>query len=288
MERLYATHDHWHVIATVNNSSEPTGRFAYAAFGAAHLLAANFDNTMNSRTFETLYGAYRCDFESGLYRARHRLLHANVGSWITRDPFKEYGDRNLYWYVDNASANYVDPLGLEKIITDQTNGFTYWITDDCFCDAPCYWRSRSAVTSDSKPGAGGPYDSADVFPTAGPYKNDPGGFGPNDILKTCDSRGRWIHGGGGPDYSDPRQGWYPTHGCTRMQNEDIQDLVNKVREYKNEHNKPVPYSRHSCPPHCVPKEYADCIDKYYSQFCAGNKADPAPPGTRRAKPVTCP
>lgn len=41
-------------------------------------------------------------------------------------------------------------------------------------------------------------------------------------ISTGDYRGRDIHGGGsGLDSpKSPRQGWYPTLGCLRMQNED--------------------------------------------------------------------
>ena len=45
-------------------------------------------------------------------------------------------------------------------------------------------------------------------------------------ISTGDYRGRDIHGGGSglDDPKAPRQGWYPTLGCLRMQNEDGQAL----------------------------------------------------------------
>ena len=45
-------------------------------------------------------------------------------------------------------------------------------------------------------------------------------------ITTGDPRGRDIHGGGSAldDPLAPRQGWYPTLGCLRMQNEDGEAL----------------------------------------------------------------
>jgi RHS repeat-associated protein len=108
------------------------------------------------------------------------------------------------------------------------------------------WPSKNDVSKRALPGADGPYESNDTYPTGGPYKNNAKAFGPNDILKTNDARGRWLHGGGTglPDPSAPEQGWKPTLGCTRMQNNDIQELVNRVRDFKEIFpGASVPYSR---------------------------------------------
>lgn len=45
-------------------------------------------------------------------------------------------------------------------------------------------------------------------------------------ISTGDARGRDIHGGGSglDEPKAPRQGWYPTLGCLRMQNEDGEAL----------------------------------------------------------------
>lgn len=54
-------------------------------------------------------------------------------------------------------------------------------------------------------------------------------------IHTGDPRGRDIHGGGsGCDYPyDPRQGWCPTYGCLRMQNEDGEQLSDLMIEAGN-------------------------------------------------------
>ena len=109
------------------------------------------------------------------------------------------------------------------------------------------YPSRNDVSSRARPGAADPYESNDMYPIRGPYENNKKAFGPNDILRTDDvSRGRWLHGGGTglPDPEAPRQGWMPTLGCTRLQNEDIRDLANQVREFKTQNpEETVPYER---------------------------------------------
>lgn len=55
-------------------------------------------------------------------------------------------------------------------------------------------------------------------------------------ISTGDSRGRDIHGGGsGLDAPKaPRQGWYPTLGCLRMQNEDGEALSRLIIDAGND------------------------------------------------------
>ena len=179
-----------------------------------------------------------------------RIYGADLGRWISRDPIGEAGGINLYGYVQNEPINRIDDLGLASIYTDQIDGVTYFNPNPEMPGPIFSWPSRSDVVPGSLPGAGGPYDSADVYPAEGPLHNNPRAYGPNDALLTDDPRGRWLHGGGsGLDNPlAPRQGWYPTHGCTRMQNDDIQHLVDKVRDFKEKNpGIPVPYSR-SRPP----------------------------------------
>jgi hypothetical protein len=62
-------------------------------------------------------------------------------------------------------------------------------------------------------------------------------------IDTKDLRRRHIHGGGSslPDPYAPRQGWRPTYGCIRMQNEDIQNLWGKIKSYNDTTGKDVPF-----------------------------------------------
>ena len=181
-----------------------------------------------------------------------------MAKWLSRDPIGEEGGINLYGYVGNNPINKIDPLGLAELYTDQTNGVTYFNPTPEEDGLVTSFASRSDVTDNSLPGAAGPYSSANVYPAAGPHRNLPVPYGPNDLLLTDDTeRGRWLHGGGTglPDPLAPYQGWMPTHGCTRLQNKDIQELVRLVRKFKKDHpGVKIPYKRSPDPyiPKAVP------------------------------------
>ena len=66
-----------------------------------------------------------------------------------------------------------------------------------------------------------------------PAENDEA-YGTFYISTGC-PRGRDIHGGGSglDDPYAPRQGWVPTYGCLRMQNEDGQELSYMIIEAGN-------------------------------------------------------
>jgi RHS repeat-associated protein len=114
-ERLYATHDQWHVISTVGTDGNATERYAYKAFGATQVLAPNFTTRSSSISrWETTYGAYRWDRESELYAVRFRYLHPGLGRWLSRDPIGERDSANLYQYAQNAPTTAVDFEGLES------------------------------------------------------------------------------------------------------------------------------------------------------------------------------
>jgi RHS repeat-associated protein len=63
--------------------------------------------------WETLYGVYRWDAESGPYQVRYRYQQPLLGTWITRDPIGYRGGFNLYAYSANAATNAVDANGLD-------------------------------------------------------------------------------------------------------------------------------------------------------------------------------
>jgi RHS repeat-associated protein len=240
----YYTRDH---LGSIREMTDGSGlihaRYGYDPYGRLTKISGDLNSDFT-------YAGYYNHSPSGLYTTLNRFYDPDLGRWINRDPIGEDGGLNLYRYVNNEPIGLVDPAGLASIYTDQTNGVTYF-NPNPEQTGPIYsWPSSSNVVPSSLPGAAGPYDSADVYPSKGPYKGNPYAFGPNDILRTDDDRGRWLHGGGSglADPLAPRQGWYPTHGCTRMQNEDIQDLVDKVRDLKKQiPSLQIPYSR-SAPP----------------------------------------
>jgi len=65
---------------------------------------------VNPFRFSTKY----CDDETGHYYYGYRYYSPTQGRWLSRDPIGENGGRNLYGFLDNDPANYVDVLGKWK------------------------------------------------------------------------------------------------------------------------------------------------------------------------------
>lgn len=232
------------VVNPTRNAVVWTWNLKGEAFGAT---APNEDPDRDGTGFEfsLRLPGQRFEASTGLNQNHHRDYDASIGRYVQSDPIGLAGSISTYGYVDADPMSRIDPTGLDSIVTHQNLGTTSYYDDNGNYVAS--WDSRSAVARNALAGAAGPYQSADVYPTRGPYKNNSTSFGPNDILKTDDTgRGRWIHGGGTglKDPRAPRQGWKPTMGCTRMQNEDIQELVDMVRDAKSRNpSKPIRYQR---------------------------------------------
>jgi RHS repeat-associated protein len=177
---------------------------------------------------------------SGLYLALYRAYDSDLGRWISRDPLENaefLQGPNLYGYVRNSPTGQLDPIGLACLITaegDGGTGITIFDPRPEGSGGPYVYPSSNSVFPNSLPGAAGPYVSGNIYILPGPHNDDPNAYGPNAIIETDDPRYRWIHGGGLglPDPLAPYQGWYPTHGCTRMQNQDIDDLTRIILDWQ--------------------------------------------------------
>jgi RHS repeat-associated protein len=125
--RLYALHDYFHPTAVIDTTGAVQERYGYDGFGTPRYMTAAFGSRASSvHGWETLYGAYRYDLESGLYQVRNRYLHCKLGRWLSRDPLGEPGFEvlpggknndlsdgpNLYAYIHNNPINTADPDGL--------------------------------------------------------------------------------------------------------------------------------------------------------------------------------
>jgi hypothetical protein len=185
---------------------------------------------------------------------------------------------NLYGFVGNDGVSWIDLLGLAQIITDQTNGKTYWIPDDCCCENVTEYDSLNKVVNSAKKGANDPYKSDDTKAGKTPaMKGNPKAYGPNDGILTNDPRGRWIHGGGSAlgdkGARAPKQPLCATMGCTRMHNEDIQDLADKRRnKEKDDPDEKVPYQRGLYEKGGLPPEVAKCREKFNSEDCVKKRS----------------
>lgn len=108
-------------------------------------------------------------------------------------------------------------------------------------------ETRNDIMPDSKPGADDPYWGRITGVEMGKLGDSYG----TAKIHTDDPRGRIIHGGGKsknkeliPDPYAPRQGWLPTQGCTRGQNEDVEELAKRIQQFQNDHPKvPIMYYR---------------------------------------------
>jgi len=210
------------------------------------------------------------DGESGASYFETRFLVSTLGrfnrvdSLALKSPLDWRDDPqkwNIYSYCGNRVFSFVDSDGRDVGNPDSTRnggsgGYGGVEADPCPASAkacivtdmdshrtsfyekgkePMHFESRNEVSKKSATGADSPYYSSDVRVEKGAYKGNATAYGPNDLLKTNDDRGRWLHGGG-TGLKDPgadRQGWKPTMGCTRLQNEDIQKLVDAVSTFKD-------------------------------------------------------
>ena len=127
--RLYVLHDYFNPTALIDISAAVQERYGYNAYGATNVMTAAFGTRASSSyDWETRFGAYRWDAESGLYQVRYRYLHPLAGVWLTRDPLilaqKQADDNtfspnelyksiigNLYLSILNNPVNNTDPTG---------------------------------------------------------------------------------------------------------------------------------------------------------------------------------
>jgi hypothetical protein len=152
---------------------------------------------------------------------------------------------NLYTYGLNNPIKYVDPSGLQSVVTEITGRTTTFDPRPLEpTGQPVTIETRVNVTRDSLPGAGDPFTTPNVI--VRDNIRDPRFGPPGAYIDTGDPRGRDIHGGGTglADPYEPRQGWVPTRGCGRGQNEDVQRLGDAIQDFQQRHpGVQIPYTR---------------------------------------------
>jgi RHS repeat-associated protein len=103
-----------------------------------HLYSAFGEQLSGSQTDAFGYRAqfgYYSDNETGLQLLTHRYYDPTRGRFVTRDPISYDGGVNLYSYVTNNPINFLDPLGLAKLVywgpaKDSKRGHVALLLDD--------------------------------------------------------------------------------------------------------------------------------------------------------------
>ncbi|GBC63469.1 hypothetical protein DENIS_4463 [Desulfonema ishimotonii] len=107
--RRYAYDANGNVGQLVNESGVIVARYEYDPFGN-EVRAEGTGAQGNPFRFSTKY----YDAETGLYYYGFRYYHSELGRWISRDPLKESGGWNLYFFVGNNPLINIDLFGLFK------------------------------------------------------------------------------------------------------------------------------------------------------------------------------
>ena len=101
------------------------------------------------------------------------------------------------------------------------------------------FKSGNKVASTSKAGADGPFSGYFTYISGGSRNSNEGAAYGTTKIRSSDARARWVHGGGS-GLSNPmaeKQGWRGTLGCTRAQNIDLENLTQKITEFKKKYPK---------------------------------------------------
>lgn len=100
-------------VAMTDSSGSIVNKYAYTPFGT---LVGSKETVSNPFRYVGKYGVM--DGDNGLYYMRARYYDSEVGRFITKDPIGFEGGVNLYAYVGNNPAKYIDPNGLCKTEDD--------------------------------------------------------------------------------------------------------------------------------------------------------------------------
>jgi RHS repeat-associated protein len=225
----YYTRDHLGSVREVTGATGTLqGQYDYDAWG-------NSVVTKGKMQVDFGYTGHYFHQPSRLNLALYRVYSPNLGRWISRDPIEEAGGVNLYRYVSNNPVGLIDRLGLSDAVFDRNNNTITITTNNG--QTFTYLAGNNTVNPTGNPnqvGSNGPAPNG-TYPVQAPVTNpNPaaaygpifypiGQVGPNgerqDIAR---ERGIGLHGG--------REGFdSPTHGCIRMNNQDITNLSNILR-----------------------------------------------------------
>ncbi|MGE4292535.1 MAG: RHS repeat-associated core domain-containing protein [Desulfovibrio sp.] len=185
------------------------------------------------------------DWDTGLVRFGWRDYDPETGRFTAQDPIGAAGGApDWYGYCLDDPINGRDPEGLETNATkpaslefDPSTGRMIFRDDT----GSYSYEARNDVVRGHTPIEDGAY-VPDVTPQT--IKKQPAYGPPGSYIDTGRKDQKDIHGGGSrcKDPYAARQEWRPTEGCIRMQNEDVQELSKKIKDYKKRTGNNVPFS----------------------------------------------
>lgn len=99
------------IIAISDEQGNIVQRYTYSAYG--RILSVQDPNF--SQPYR--YTGREYDTESGLYYYRARYYDSMIGRFLSKDPIGLLGGFNTYAYVGGNPLNFIDPFGLDAIVT---------------------------------------------------------------------------------------------------------------------------------------------------------------------------
>ncbi len=136
----FYTFDHLGSIREIiaSDGSTISARYSYDPYGRSTKVSGSID----------------CDFQfagmyfhatSGLNLTKYRAYDSNLGRWISRDPLAESVGTNLYKYCADNPVNFVDPSGLDYVLSS--------VTTTAEVDGPSVARVVSLTTAEEEAAA---------------------------------------------------------------------------------------------------------------------------------------
>jgi len=222
--------------AIADQTGKVVWRWDADAFGTT---SANEDPDKDGKvfTYNLRFPGQYFDKSTGLHYNGFRDYDPGTGRYMQSDPIGLLGGINTYGYVNSSPLIFFDEYGLDRWGAEGGLGIVYTqmklgqtIYYDSFTGESFIFTTSNKVAKNSKLGADNPYSGLVTYCERGQLKKAYG----TAKMRTTDSRYRWIHGGGSGliDPWSPQQGWKPTEGCTRAQNEDVDHLCTEIDVFR--------------------------------------------------------
>ena len=103
----------FNITTLVYINGDPLERYVYSPYGALTIYDGSWSNLRSASSYavEYTYTGRRLDGETGLYYYRHRMYHAQLGRFASRDPMLYVDTCNLQEYVASSPTIRVDASG---------------------------------------------------------------------------------------------------------------------------------------------------------------------------------